>query len=90
MVLFLTPQGDSRISGVAEGGTIHTGSQPEVLMGLSGAGGPCCAFYVQKGDCKFGKECAYRHVMPGPRDSISYVNMIDKLQNLNLLNLLGF
>jgi len=42
----------------------------EVLMNLVGSQGPCCAFFVQRGDCPFGKDCAYRHVLPGPNDTI--------------------
>ncbi|CAD7924648.1 unnamed protein product [Amoebophrya sp. A120] len=46
------------------------GEPAEVLMNLQGTSGPCCAFFVQKGECPFGKDCAFRHVMPGPRDTI--------------------
>ena len=47
------------------------GRPVESLMHLDGGGsGPVCAHFVQRGHCRLGKDCAFRHSQPGPGDRL--------------------
>lgn len=55
------------------GGDVFTaeGVAPEVLMVYDSAGtGPCCAHFVQRGECSLGRDCPFRHAQPGPNDKL--------------------